>query len=248
MKIKNNQIRIIWSVILNSLFIFIGVNMLLDNPSYGILIILVLVVVLGFNIHYDYLKIKLNKVMAMIANADNANDIYEEITKIKSKDRLKGLQDSFVIPEILLSLDDNNPKLTLDLISSNMDFLKSKPDYLLIYRFATFKAFSLIGNSSKTLEAYNELILLKESNFKSKHMSLLFNWDEIYGINLMTLKKWKQAESVLNSINTNYFNNRELIQLNNELRLVYNRLGRIAEEKKCITKIKSINAKSAFLR
>lgn len=211
------------------------------------LIVIILILVLGFNIHYDYLKHKLNIIMNDISSAKPHQETQEKIDQLTKIDKLKGIESSLIIPQVLLYLDANKPQEALDHIDKNQSFFTSKPDYLLIRNFSNFKAHSLMANTNKTLESYSELKKIKTSNFKSKHMNLLYNWDEIEALQLMSIKKYKQALQLLLKIDDKYFNPREKVHLYHEIKTCYAKTQNKVMAENYQKKIIDINPRSPQL-
>ena len=249
MKVKNNNMRMVFNIILNIAFAIIGITMMIKTTSMvnRVFIFITLLLVLGFNIHYDYLKYKLNIIMKNIALAKSYIQTQQKIDHLNRIDKLNGVKTSLYIPQVLLFLDGNKPQEALDFMEKNHKFFTSKPDYLLIKNFTIFKAHSLMANTSKTLASYSELKKMKESNFKSKHMNLLYNWDEIEALQLMSVKKYRQALELLLKINDNYLNPREQVHLYHEIATCYDKTQNKAMAEEYQNKIIAINPESPFI-
>lgn len=245
-----NKLKPYLQIILYLLFIGIAANAILSTSSLIMkgFIAVFSVIVLAITIYYDYLKrqyYELQKALIMSESVIATQTLRDGFIK---KDTFKGFKDSILLFDVLFSLDNNQPELTLQLLEENDRFFRSSLDMLLVKKYSAFKAYTLLENRSQSKKAYDELVKLRETNLnKSKKMNLLYNWDQIEALNLgFNLHKYSQALKLYNQVNTSKMNNRELLHLNVEKRWIGKQLNEVNVINEANLAINSISIDSPF--
>lgn len=247
----SHHVRIILKVVLYLLFIAIFYNLIAssNNLTASLLYTCVLIVVLSFNILYDYLKKLLQDMQkALVVDCDDTKVVLLR-NKIRKIDFINGMKNDLILFDILHELDKNNPDAVLDLLSKNKKFMSGHLDYIFIRDHSEFKAYSLLNNKTRAREAFDKLDTLRETSQRTKNrqMGLLYNWDQIDALNYFVHNDFKKSLKTYLQTNTSKMNNRELIHYYYELGAVYKELKKENEFKTCMDYIKSINPFSPFL-
>lgn len=227
-------------------FLLVGYNTLTNENSNKPMVIGIIIVVLAFNIFYDYLKYLLNDIMKSIIFSENSDEIIKKIDHLEKVDIFKGLKSSLIIPKLLLSMDMNDPNSTLEILNKEQKFFTSKPDYLLISKYSKFKANTLMDNKRHYTKSYEDLLKLRESNFKSSKMNLLFNWFQIDGLYKLQLKNYSQSAQLYDKVETKNLNPREQVHYYYELAQNYKGMKNYKKYKEITTIIESISPHSPF--
>lgn len=245
-----SKIRWIVMTLVFLAFIFISISIVNSQETIvmKVLTSLVALVVLSITLFYEYLKHKYEKLQLLLIKSENIAEIEAAKNELVSLDKLNGLKDSITLFNVLYSLDKNKPLETLSLINENEKLFKSNLDALLIKRYSTFKAYQLLDNKTKAKKAYQELIKLKETNFKQTNkMNLLYNWDQIEALHLSYIKQdYQKALKLYNSIDTSKMNPREILHLNVEKRFIAIKTRNIDLLNKTNKIIKDISTDSPF--
>ncbi len=237
-------------VLLYSVFIGIVINTINSTPSLLVkaFIAIFSVIVLVITIYYDYLKRQYYQLQQALILSKNNGETLKLRDEFIKKDYFKGFKDSIILFDVLFSLDENMPQKTLQLLEENDRFFRSSLDMLLVKRYSTFKAYTLLNNRSQAKKAYDELLKLKDTNLnKSKKMNLLYNWDQIEALNIgFNLHKFRQAIQLYNQLDDSKMNNRELLHLNVEKRMFGQQLNDLAVVNLANGVINSISEDSPF--
>lgn len=243
--IKGYQ-KIRWVVMLFIIlaFVFITYNTIIHQESLAmkIFVFVVAVIVIGVTLFYEYLKKKYTDLQKSLVTAHSIKETQALRDELVKLDKVNGMKDSIALFDVLFSLDKNQPEETLRLLDQNDKFFRSNLDMILVRRFSTFKAYTLINNRTQTKKAVQELYKLKETNLnQSKKMSLLYNWDQIEAMNLgYAQNDPRKALKVYQSMDTSKMNPRELLHLNVEIREMAHRIkdeGLITETNEVINSI-----------
>lgn len=213
MKQRTTFLKVKYSlkIVLYISFIVIVMNIAMTLGAYRNFYLAFILIILAIALLYDYLKYQIEYVMIMLAEANNVDDIQNQINIIKKRDLFKGVENSLILPQLFLYLDQNKPQSALDYLEEHQKFLKSKLDYLLIYRTIHFKVHVMLNQHDQAIIAYQKLIKLKDTNLKNKKMKLLFNWDQIEALYNFELKKYKRSRNLYNRIDITHFNKREML-------------------------------------
>lgn len=234
------RIKFLSRIILYSLFLY-ATKLIINHNSTKTIYIIIASVALLINLYYDYLKYKTEKVMALLAEAQDPLIIKNNIDRIIKYDIAKGMVNSLIIPKILLAFDSNNPQEVLSIIEKNDKFLRSKLDYLLIRRYSCFKAYFLLGESQLANDAFYELQKLKDTNIKNKQMKLLFNWKQIDALYEMNNDNFKFSKKLYAQVDLKNFNKRERVQYYFENLILSNKMNNKHDSLKFENKIKELN-------
>lgn len=207
-----------------ALFGYIAIRAINQSESLGMKIFIGVTALIVFIISafYEYLKIKFTDLQKSLVTAKNIAQTEEKRDNLNKLDFKRGMKDSITLFDVLFTLDKNQPQQTLNVLKENEPLFKVNLDNLLIKRYSTFKAYTLLNNRTQAKAAYHELSKLKETNLnKAKRMSLLYNWQQIEALNTyFNQQDYKKAIKMYNDIDTSNMNPRELLHLNVEKREV----------------------------
>lgn len=238
-------------IILYLLFILIYIGLIgnTHDPFTKVFFTAVLVLVVLFNILYDYLKYlyqQLQIAFTIELDLEKAQNFRDKICK---HDLFKGFKDSILLSDLLISLDTNQPQLTLDLIDSNPKFFTSSMDMIYIRNHSIFKAYTLLENRTKSKQAYQELNKLRDvSQRKSnKQLSPLYNWDQIDALYFYISKNSKKSIEKFKNCNTSTMNPRELTHYYYEYYLALLSLEKNKEAELIMKSLKNLNPQSKFI-
>lgn len=231
-------------------FIFIAMNAIKDaqSPLMKWVIGIIATIVVFVTIYYEYLKVRYTYLQKSLVTANSISETQQLRDNFVKLDKFKGMKDSITLFDVLFSLDNNQPEMTLQILEDNEKFFKSNLDMILVKRFSTFKAMTLLNNKTKSKKAYQELLKLKETNLnKSKKMNLLYNWDQINAMNLgYNSNDANKAIKIFKQLDTSKMNPRELLHLNVEIREMARRIKDNALYQQADNVIKSISVDSPF--
>lgn len=246
-----NKLRPLIMIIVFLIFIAISISTYQQQTSLlmKVIVATIAVVALVVSVFYEYLKYKYTKLQLSLIESTSLEDTKRKRDELERIDMLKGMKGSLILFDVLFSLDNCNPEETLLILNNNEKLFKVNLDYVLIKRFSTFKAYTLLGNRTQSKKAYAELIKLKKTNIKkSNKLHLLYNWDQIEALNLaFNLQDYTKANKLYHSIDSSKMNPREKLHLFYETKYVANKLGIVDAKNEYNKKIREINQNSPFL-
>ncbi len=245
------KVKPIFNIILYILFVLIYLSLIRSTNDIftKIFFTIVLILVVAFNLLYDYLKYlyqKLQIAFTIELDLGQAQKLKEKIIKF---DVFKGFKDSLLLSDVLMSLDNNQPQLTLDLLDSNPKFFTSSVDMIYIRNHSAFKAYTLLENRSKSKQTFQELNKFREVSQRknNKQISPLYNWDQIDALYLYITKDYKKSVELYKKSNVNNMNPRELTHYYYEYYLSLLAIGNLNEAKTTMSSLKKLNPESRFV-
>lgn len=247
-----NKSKFMFKGLLYFLFVLIFVNLIVsaNDTLTRILFSVVMILVLAFNILFDFLKhLYFLMQKALIVDCDFA-EVEKNRNRLVHFDVLKGMKTSLILFDTLYLIDQNKPEEVFALLDKEQRFFSGHLDYLFIRYHSLFKCYTLINNKNQAKKAYHELNKLRDVSLRraNKQMNLLYNWKQIDGLLNYVEKDYKKAFSAYIACSTANMNSRELTHYYYEFALVCHKANNKKQFRNCLDTLIEINPSSPYTR
>lgn len=222
-----------WKVVFNILIylaFFAYVLYLIIQASHistKILYSLILIIVLGTCLYYEYLKQLYHKTVGILINDCDPIKARHSSELLRKRDLFNGFKGSLTIFNVLLLMDEGKYDECRKYLIDNDKFFRASIDNIFIKFHTELQLAWLLDNPSLGESAMTGLNKIRNTN--QKKYSPLFSWDEIDGLNCYIKSRYSKALSYLNHVDASKLNAREQTYLNVLIADAYRESGKTNE-------------------
>lgn len=216
-----------------------------NDKAMKIILIILCVIVLGFLIHYEYLKKRYDKAIILLNYELKLNEAIKTYDELIKKDFTKYFTNLKVVFDCITNLSNFNTQNVLEIIEKHDKKFRGNINVLFMRYGFIFLSYVYSDQKNKAKKAYKDVLKMKGIKIKGQKFVAVFNFDFLKALNYYIENDFKKALQTINLIDTSYMNNRELLEFHYFKYLIYKKLK--LEDKESLKYIKENNNDFKYL-
>lgn len=207
------------STIINSVifisFLFLTFQMFLESQKNLVnwLVMIACIAIFICALYYEYLKYLYNDALYTLNFLLNPSLAEQKYRYLCKRDVFKTYEKNSGIFEVMLSIEQGEPKEALQLIEKNEKKFRTNVELLIVMYYYQIRAYLMLGNTKKVNEVYNNVKLIEKMKKKPNIISYL----ELKGLHELSLGNRENAYNCFKQVNITKMNPKEALFIYGQL-------------------------------